>query len=83
MTSASSRPTAAVSHQPENDEPSQRPPQAPSGEVSSMSSPAPRRQPHSLTLRNKPRLPGVSAASTGKWEGTPLLSIAARRLLSQ
>lgn len=45
-TSASSRSTAAASHQPENDEPSPRPPGVPSGEVSSMSGPAPLRQSH-------------------------------------
>lgn len=82
-TSASSRSTAAVSHQPENDEPSQRPPRAPSGEVSSVFSPAPLRQSYSLTLRNKPRLPCSQLCPQERGTVTPLSSAAPRRFISQ
>lgn len=70
-TRASSKSTNAVSHQLKNDEASQWLPRAPSGEVSSVSGPAPLRQSYSLTLKNKPRLSGISAASTGKGERHP------------
>ena len=80
-TSASSRSTAAVSHQPENDAPSGQPPRVPSGEVSSMSGPAPLRQSYSVTPRNKPRLLGLSSCIHRR--GTPLPSVAPRRLISR